>query len=107
MQCFCPVLGQSVDGPSTRTAEDRNQSKAYPAAHAAYGDQGRIPHKPRTSRPHPQHKIYPYLLRGLCIDRPNQVWATGTCIRLMAISTCERPRQLDQILQPRQGKFST
>jgi putative transposase len=32
--------------------------------------------KPDTSRPHPQHKIYPYLLRGLTIDRPNQVWAT-------------------------------
>jgi len=31
--------------------------------------------KPKTSRPHPQHKVYPYLLRGLKIDRPNQVWA--------------------------------
>ena len=30
--------------------------------------------KPDTSRPHPQHKVYPYLLRGLAIDRPNQVW---------------------------------
>ena len=29
---------------------------------------------PRTSKPHPEHRIYPYLLRGLCIDRPNQVW---------------------------------
>jgi len=32
--------------------------------------------KPRTSRPHPEHRIYPYLLRGLSIDRPNQVWAS-------------------------------
>ncbi len=31
--------------------------------------------KPNTSRKHPRHKIYPYLLRGLKIDRPNQVWA--------------------------------
>lgn len=31
--------------------------------------------KPRTSRPHPQHRVYPYLLRDLTIDRPNQVWA--------------------------------
>jgi len=31
--------------------------------------------KPRTSKPHPDHKIYPYLLRDLTIDRPNQVWA--------------------------------
>jgi putative transposase len=30
--------------------------------------------KPRTTRPHPQHKVYPYLLRNLTIDRPNQVW---------------------------------
>jgi putative transposase len=31
--------------------------------------------KPRTSKPAPGHKIFPYLLRGLRIDRPNQVWA--------------------------------
>ena len=31
---------------------------------------------PNTSRPHPEHKIYPYLLRGVVIDRPNQVWST-------------------------------
>ena len=31
--------------------------------------------KPKTSNPHPTHKIYPYLLRSLCIDHPNQVWA--------------------------------
>ena len=32
--------------------------------------------KPNTSKPAPGHRIYPYLLRGLAIDRPNQVWAT-------------------------------
>ena len=32
--------------------------------------------KPRTSDPHPEHRIYPYLLRGLSIDRANQVWCT-------------------------------
>jgi putative transposase len=31
--------------------------------------------RPNTSRPAPGHKVYPYLLRGLAIDRPNQVWA--------------------------------
>jgi len=31
--------------------------------------------KPRTTKPAPEHKIYPYLLRDLTIDRPNQVWA--------------------------------
>ena len=29
---------------------------------------------PRTSAPHPAHRIYPYLLKGMKIDRPNQVW---------------------------------
>jgi putative transposase len=32
--------------------------------------------KPKTSRPHPEHKVYPYLLRGLTINRPNQVWSS-------------------------------
>jgi putative transposase len=30
--------------------------------------------RPKTSEPHPQHKVYPYLLRHLTIERPNQVW---------------------------------
>ena len=32
--------------------------------------------KPNTSKPAAGHKIYPYLLRGLKVGRPNQVWAT-------------------------------
>src|SRR5215470_8424378 len=31
--------------------------------------------RPRTTTPEPGHKIYPYLLRGIEITRPNQVWA--------------------------------
>jgi putative transposase len=31
--------------------------------------------KPRTTKPAPGHKIFPYLLRNMAIDRPNQVWA--------------------------------
>ena len=30
--------------------------------------------RPRTSKPHPKHPVYPYLLKGMSIDRPNQVW---------------------------------
>lgn len=30
--------------------------------------------RPNTSKPNPEHRIYPYLLRGMVIDRPNQVW---------------------------------
>ena len=32
--------------------------------------------RPNTSKPNPGHKVYPYLLRGLEINRVNQVWAT-------------------------------
>jgi putative transposase len=32
---------------------------------------------PNTSKKHPQHRIYPYLLRKLAITRPNQVWCSG------------------------------
>jgi putative transposase len=32
--------------------------------------------KPNTSKKHPENKIYPYLLRGLKVDRVNQVWCT-------------------------------
>jgi len=31
---------------------------------------------PNTSKKHPEHKVYPYLLRAMVIDRPNQVWCT-------------------------------
>lgn len=38
---------------------------------------------PNTSRPHPANKVYPYLLRGVEVVRPNQVWSTDiTYIRL-------------------------
>ena len=30
--------------------------------------------RPKTTVPHPEHKVWPYLLRNLVIDRPNQVW---------------------------------
>ncbi|RKJ94912.1 IS3 family transposase, partial [Pseudoroseomonas wenyumeiae] len=32
--------------------------------------------RPRTTVPHPEHRVFPYLLRDLVIDRPNQVWCT-------------------------------
>ena len=37
--------------------------------------------KPNTSKPAPGHKIYPYLLRGLPITRPNQIWAMDISYR--------------------------
>ena len=39
--------------------------------------------KPKLSKAHPEHKVYPYLLRGVSPRRPNHVWATDiTYIRL-------------------------
>jgi len=39
--------------------------------------------KPRTTVPHPEHRVYPYLLRGVWVTRVNQVWSTDiTYIRL-------------------------
>lgn len=39
--------------------------------------------KPNLSQPNPEHRIYPYLLRHLTIERCNQVWSTDiTYIRL-------------------------
>ena len=40
--------------------------------------------KPRTSKKHPEHAIYPYLLRGKVINRANQVWALDTTYIPMA-----------------------
>ncbi len=38
---------------------------------------------PNTSRPHPENRIYPYLLRGVAVTRPNQEWSIDiTYIRL-------------------------
>ncbi|SOD97259.1 putative transposase [Caenispirillum bisanense] len=33
-----------------------------------------VSRRPNTSQPNPEHRVWPYLLRGITIDRPNQVW---------------------------------
>jgi len=41
--------------------------------------------KPTTSRPHPEHRVYPYLLRGVTVDHADQVWSADiTYLRLRA-----------------------
>jgi transposase InsO family protein len=54
----------------------RNHTPAFKAkvALAADGDKA-LYRRPRTTSPEPGHKIYPCLLRGMEITRPNQVWA--------------------------------
>lgn len=44
--------------------------------------------KPRLSKPHPDHKVYPYMLRGLEITRANHVWATDITYVPMARGFC-------------------
>jgi putative transposase len=44
--------------------------------------------KPRLSKPHPGHRIYPYLLRGMEINRANQVWAADITYLPMARGFC-------------------
>ena len=39
---------------------------------------------PATSKPHPEHPVYPYLLRGVEVTRPNQVWSTEITDVLLA-----------------------
>jgi putative transposase len=36
--------------------------------------------RPRTTVPHPEHRVHRYLLRGLLIDRPNQVWCADISV---------------------------
>ncbi|NTU50178.1 MAG: transposase family protein [Desulfobulbaceae bacterium] len=40
---------------------------------------------PKTCEPHPEHKVFPYLLRCVQVSRPNQVWSTD-------ITYCRLPR---------------
>jgi putative transposase len=44
--------------------------------------------KPNLSKPHPQHKVYPYLLRGMEITRANHVWAADITYLPMARGFC-------------------
>jgi putative transposase len=44
--------------------------------------------KPRLSKPHPDHKVYPYMLRNLDINRANQVWAADITYLPMARGFC-------------------
>jgi len=74
------LVWQPADGSASAQYWCRGGPSARPAADEQDG-LGAIYQRPRTSDPHPQHRIYPYLLRNLGIERPDQVWcADGTYI---------------------------
>jgi hypothetical protein len=65
-----PVAPSIVGRSANRTPTRASTAAAIRAEIAASGYR-----RPRTTKPEPGHKIYPYLLRGMEIVRPNQVWA--------------------------------
>jgi putative transposase len=64
--------------------------------------------KPNSSKGHPDHKVYPYLLRGLTIDRPNQVWCADITyipmakgfVYLVAVGAADAFRHIDPLRGP-------
>jgi putative transposase len=67
------VVWVAADGAAPASSGSCGRTQAGPAAD---GDDGLAPiyQRPRITVPHPEHRIYPYLLRNLVVDRPNQVW---------------------------------
>lgn len=66
-------MGQSLDEKSSaQTGLYKVNRKKVQRLMRLMGLQAIYP-KPKTSRPHPEHKVYPYLLRNLNIERANQV----------------------------------
>ena len=72
----CPFYGsRRITAQLNRDDEQDWNRKRIQRLMRIMGIRGVAP-GPDTSRPHPEHKIYPYLLRGVSIERNNQVWST-------------------------------
>ena len=64
--------------------------------------------KPNTSAKHPAHAVHPYLLRGLIVDRPNQVWCADITdvpmakgfVYLVAVGAADAFRHVDPLRGP-------
>jgi putative transposase len=69
-----PFFGsRKILGELRRAGHDINRKRVQRLMRAM-GLQALVP-GPHTSKPHPEHPIYPYLLKGIDVVRPNQVWA--------------------------------
>jgi transposase InsO family protein len=68
-----PVLRRPADDLAPAERGPRREREAHPAADAAHAPDADLP-EANTSKPAKGHKTYPYLLGGLRVDRPNQVW---------------------------------
>lgn len=72
----CPFYGsRRIAAQLTRDRGDPWNRKRIQRLMRIMGIRGVAP-GPDTSQPHPENKVYPYLLRGLLIDKVNQVWST-------------------------------
>ena len=72
----CPFYGsRRIAAQLTRDRGDPWNRKRIQRLMRIMGIRGVAP-GPDTSKPHPENKIYPYLLRGRLIDKVNQVWST-------------------------------
>jgi putative transposase len=72
----CPFYGsRRITAQLNRDHDDHWNRKRIQRLMGIMGIRGVAP-GPDTSKPHPEHKIYPYLLRGVAINRINQVWST-------------------------------
>jgi putative transposase len=70
-----PFYGSRTIGRELRERGYRANRKRVQRLMRLMGLESAAP-KPNTSKPNEEHPVYPYLLRGLTINRPNQVWAT-------------------------------
>jgi len=78
----------------SRSIRDQLQDRGYKVGREHVGTLMRkmgiaaLYRKPNLSKPHPQHKVYPYLLRGVEITRANHVWAADITYLPMARGFC-------------------
>src|SRR5438477_8552626 len=77
------LLWLAPDGGMAGDPRPSRQSQAGAAPDAVVGIGGDL-QRPKTSKPAAAHKIYPYLLRGLAIERVNQVWCSDVTYIPMA-----------------------